>query len=238
MSWLGKVLGGALGFALGGPLGALVGVALGHNFDRSARSNRSGGWADPDFLDAPDSPEFLESSRIPRPARADPDRVLHRHVLGDGSSGQGRRPSHSRRDTAGGAGDGRNAALRRPSPTRATAVPGRASHRFPDRRGPRSAPPRMPVQLPSRHHVRRDPPARGVRRRRAAFTGTCAAGIHLRAAAPPRRGAGPPRGDGARGAARTRRQAFGRALGERRVRHTRRGGDLLGYRSSSGPTAG
>ena len=61
MSWLGKILGGALGFALGGPLGALVGVALGHNFDRSARSGRSGGWADPDLLDSADPEAFLDA---------------------------------------------------------------------------------------------------------------------------------------------------------------------------------
>ena len=59
MSWLGKILGGAVGFALGGPLGALVGVALGHNFDRSARSGR--GWTDPDFLDADDAGDFLDA---------------------------------------------------------------------------------------------------------------------------------------------------------------------------------
>ena len=61
MSWLGKVLGGALGFAVGGPLGALIGVALGHNFDRSARSRR--GWADPDLLESDDfrdSPDALD----------------------------------------------------------------------------------------------------------------------------------------------------------------------------------
>ena len=61
MSWLGKILGGTLGFALGGPIGALVGVALGHNFDRSARSDRGRGWADPDLLDADDAGGFLES---------------------------------------------------------------------------------------------------------------------------------------------------------------------------------
>ena len=59
MSWLGKILGGALGFALGGPIGALVGVALGHNLDRSARSNR--GWTDPEFLDGPNKADFLDS---------------------------------------------------------------------------------------------------------------------------------------------------------------------------------
>ena len=61
MSWLGKVLGGALGFALGGPLGAMVGVALGHNLDRSVRSGRGQGWADPDLLDSADSPDLLGS---------------------------------------------------------------------------------------------------------------------------------------------------------------------------------
>ena len=60
MSWLGKILGGALGFALGGPLGALVGVALGHNFDRSARSDRGRGWTDPDLLDSDDAADFLD----------------------------------------------------------------------------------------------------------------------------------------------------------------------------------
>ena len=59
MSWLGKILGGTLGFALGGPLGALVGVALGHNFDRSARSGR--GWTDPDSLDADGTGDFLDA---------------------------------------------------------------------------------------------------------------------------------------------------------------------------------
>ena len=63
MSWLGKILGGALGFALGGPLGALAGVALGHNFDRSARSARGHGWADPDLLDDADPADFLDSAR-------------------------------------------------------------------------------------------------------------------------------------------------------------------------------
>ena len=61
MSWLGKILGGTLGFALGGPLGALVGVALGHNFDRSARSGRGLGWADSDLLDAGDASDFLDA---------------------------------------------------------------------------------------------------------------------------------------------------------------------------------
>ena len=61
MSWLGKILGGTLGFALGGPLGALVGVALGHNFDRSARSGRGLGWADSDLLDANDAGDFLDA---------------------------------------------------------------------------------------------------------------------------------------------------------------------------------
>ena len=61
MSWLGKVLGGTLGFALGGPLGALVGVALGHNFDRAARSGRNRGWADHDLLDAGDPADFHEA---------------------------------------------------------------------------------------------------------------------------------------------------------------------------------
>ena len=61
MSWLGKILGGTLGFALGGPIGALVGVALGHNFDRSARSGRGRGWTDPDFLDADDAGDFLDA---------------------------------------------------------------------------------------------------------------------------------------------------------------------------------
>ena len=59
MSWLGKILGGTLGFALGGPLGALVGVALGHNFDRSARAQR--GRTDPGFLDADDAGDFLDA---------------------------------------------------------------------------------------------------------------------------------------------------------------------------------
>ena len=59
MSWLGKILGGAVGFALGGPLGALVGVALGHNFDRSARAQR--GRTDPGFLDADDAGDFLDA---------------------------------------------------------------------------------------------------------------------------------------------------------------------------------
>ena len=61
MSWLGKILGGTLGFALGGPLGALVGVALGHNFDRSARSGRGLGWDDSDLLDAGDASDFLDA---------------------------------------------------------------------------------------------------------------------------------------------------------------------------------
>ena len=61
MSWLGKILGGTLGFALGGPLGALVGVALGHNFDRSARSRRSFDRADSDLLDAGDEADFLDA---------------------------------------------------------------------------------------------------------------------------------------------------------------------------------
>ena len=59
MSWLGKILGGTLGFALGGPLGALVGVALGHNFDRSARSGQ--GWTDSGFLDADGTGDFLDA---------------------------------------------------------------------------------------------------------------------------------------------------------------------------------
>ena len=62
MSWLGKILGGTLGFALGGPLGALVGVALGHNFDRAARSGRGFGWADHDLLDAGDPADLHESA--------------------------------------------------------------------------------------------------------------------------------------------------------------------------------
>ena len=62
MSWLGKILGGALGFALGGPLGALIGVALGHNFDRSARSDRTEDWAGLDFLDDSDAPDFADGS--------------------------------------------------------------------------------------------------------------------------------------------------------------------------------
>ena len=62
MSWLGKVLGGAIGFALGGPLGALAGVALGHNFDRPARSARDHGWADPDLLDTDDPSDFPGST--------------------------------------------------------------------------------------------------------------------------------------------------------------------------------
>ena len=62
MSWLGKILGGALGFALGGPIGALVGVALGHNLDRSATAYRHRGGADPDLLDAFDSPEHPDSA--------------------------------------------------------------------------------------------------------------------------------------------------------------------------------
>ena len=62
MAWLGKVLGGALGFALGGPLGALVGVALGHNLDRSTRSDR--GWADPDLLDDGDTADFLDAPDV------------------------------------------------------------------------------------------------------------------------------------------------------------------------------
>ena len=61
MSWLGKILGGTLGFALGGPLGALVGVALGHNFDRAARSGRGLGWDDSDLLDAGDASDFLDA---------------------------------------------------------------------------------------------------------------------------------------------------------------------------------
>ena len=61
MSWLGKILGGTLGFALGGPLGALVGVALGHNFDRAARSGRGLGWDDSDLLDADDASDFLDA---------------------------------------------------------------------------------------------------------------------------------------------------------------------------------
>ena len=62
MAWLGKILGGALGFALGGPLGALVGVALGHNLDRSARSDRD--WADPEFLDTGDAADFLDAPDV------------------------------------------------------------------------------------------------------------------------------------------------------------------------------
>ena len=61
MSWLGKILGGTLGFALGGPLGALVGVALGHNFDRAARSGRGLGRDDSDLLDAGDASDFLDA---------------------------------------------------------------------------------------------------------------------------------------------------------------------------------
>ena len=62
MSWLGKILGGTLGYALGGPIGALVGVALGHNLDRSARSDRSHGRVDPDFIGHSDTLDFLDAS--------------------------------------------------------------------------------------------------------------------------------------------------------------------------------
>jgi len=41
MSWWGKLIGGYVGFALGGPIGALLGVALGHNFDKDASTQRS-----------------------------------------------------------------------------------------------------------------------------------------------------------------------------------------------------
>ena len=240
MSWLGKVLGGALGFALGGPLGALVGVALGHNLDRSARSDRGRGRMDPDFLDYSDSPDFLDSPDSPdfldsRERTQTAFFTATFSVMGHLAKADGTR--HPRRDTARSAGDGRDAAHRRPSPARPAALSRREGARLPHWRGPRSAPARMPVQRPSHHDVRRDPPARGVRRRRVACAGARVAGIHLHAAAPPRRGAGPP-GDGARGAS---------TRGEARPRTRSRPATPTPFsgwrrparmRSSSGPTDG
>ena len=238
MSWLGKILGGALGFALGGPLGALVGVALGHNFDRPTGAARGRGWADPDLLDAGDAGDFLDEPDLldPRERTQTAFFTATFSVLGHLAKADRRR--HPRRDPARLAGHGRTRSLRRPPQARPAAVSRRAGPRLPPRRGARSAPPRVPLQLPSRHHVRRDPAARGVRRRRAACAGARAAPVGMRAPAPSRRGAGPPRGDGAGAAPRAGRQALGHALGRRRLRDPRRGGGLLGRGSSSAPTAG
>ena len=40
----------------------MIGVALGHNFDRSARSRQDHGWADPDLLDSVASPDYSDAS--------------------------------------------------------------------------------------------------------------------------------------------------------------------------------